>query len=120
MPRPSFTQRRRTVTPEEVNNTLAVAARGLGDIGFPGQIRDILAAHTHWIHDEPEGKRADLSGLDLSGLDLSRAVMAGAKLSGADLSGATLHGADLRGANLSRAALLGANLSRAKLAGVIW
>jgi hypothetical protein len=61
--------------------------------------------------------RADLSGADLSGANLSRANLSGANLSRADLSGADLSGANLSRADLSRANLSGANLSRANLSG---
>jgi uncharacterized protein YjbI with pentapeptide repeats len=57
------------------------------------EIRTILSAHNAWLHDEQGGKRADLSGVDLSWANLS-----GAYLCRADMSGADLCGADLRGA----------------------
>ncbi len=81
------------------------------------EIKTILDAHGKWIRREAGGKRANLSGANLSGADLSRADLSGANLSRADLSGANLSRADLYGANLSRADLYGANLSRADLYG---
>jgi hypothetical protein len=76
------------------------------------QIAEAMRLHELWLDDDPSGKRADLSGADLSRADLS-----GANLYGADLSGANLYGADLSGAYLSRADLSGADLSGADLSG---
>ena len=86
------------------------------------ELKAILGKHFKWLRGENGGKRADLSGADLSranlsGADLSRANLFGANLSRADLSRADLSRADLSGANLSRANLFGANLSRADLSG---
>ena len=83
-------------------------------------LQGILAEHRDWYLGNNGGRRADLSGADLSGADLSDADLSRANLSGADLSGANLGRADLSraylgGANLSRAYLSGANLSRAYL-----
>jgi uncharacterized protein YjbI with pentapeptide repeats len=64
---------------------------------------------------EPDLRKADLHGADLSGADLSKADLRGADLSGADLSRADLSGADLSGADLSRANLRGACLGEARL-----
>ena len=86
------------------------------------ELKNILDKHLKWLRGENGGKRADLSGANLSGANLSRADLFGANLFGADLFGANLFGADLSradlfGANLSRADLSGANLSRADLFG---
>ena len=91
------------------------------------ELKNILDKHLKWLRGENGGKRADLSGADLSRADLSRADLFGANLSGADLSradlfganlfGADLFGANLLGANLFGANLFGANLSRADLFG---
>ena len=100
------------------------------------KLADILENHRKWMRNEG-GRRANLSGADLSranlsGADLSRAdlswadlrranlsgaYLSRADLSGADLSGANLSGADLSGADLSRADLSWANLRRANLSG---
>ena len=77
----------------------------------------ILDAHKEWLRSEIEGKRANLSGADLSGADLRSADLSGANLSGADLRRADLSGANLSGADLRRADLSGANLSGANLSG---
>ena len=79
------------------------------------ELASILNLHKAWLIGEDYGKRADLSGADLSGANLSRADLSGANLSRADLSGADLSWADLSGANLSRADLSRADLSRADL-----
>ena len=84
------------------------------------EISEILKLHKAWINGEKHGKRADLSGANLSRADLYRANLYRAdlyraNLSGANLSGANLSRADLSGANLSGADLSGANLSGADL-----
>ena len=79
------------------------------------ELTTILGEHAKWIKSSVEGKRANLSGADLSGADLSRADLYGADLSEANLSGANLSRAYLSKANLSKADLSGANLSRAGL-----
>ena len=76
-------------------------------------LSEIIAAHRRWLHNERNGRRANLSRANLNGAYLSRANLSGAYLNGADLRGADLSGADLSGANLSGAYLSGANLSRA-------
>ena len=76
------------------------------------KISEILGDHLKWLINEEAGKRANLSGADLSGADLS-----GANLQRADLSGANLQRADLREANLWRADLRRADLSGADLSG---
>ena len=86
------------------------------------ELASILNLHKAWIIGEDYGKRANLSGADLSeadlsGADLSRADLSGADLSEADLSGADLSGADLREANLSEADLREADLRWADLRG---
>ena len=77
---------------------------------------EILKSHKLWLFGKG-GKRADLSGANLSEADLSGADLRGADLSGADLSWANLSGANLSWANLSGADLREANLSRANLSG---
>ena len=86
------------------------------------KLKNILDAHLAWLRGDPGGKKANLSGANLSGANLSGANLSGASLYGADLSGANLYGANLSraslyGANLSRASLYGANLSGADLSG---
>ena len=49
------------------------------------ELKEILAKHEKWLHDEPDGERADLSGADLSGANLSRANLSGANLYGAKI-----------------------------------
>ena len=79
------------------------------------ELDKVLELHKKWVKNEPEGKRADLSGAELYGADLSGAELYGADLGGADLSGAELYGADLGGADLGGADLSGANLIYANL-----
>ena len=86
------------------------------------KLKNILDKHLKWLRGENGGKRANLSGADLSWADLfradlSRANLSWANLSGADLSGANLSRANLSGADLSRANLFRANLFRANLSG---
>ena len=87
------------------------------------ELKNILDKHLKWLRGENGGKRANLSGVDLSranlsGVDLSGANLSGANLSGANLSGVDLSRANLSGANLSGVDLSGANLSGANLSGV--
>ena len=70
-----------------------------------------------YLADKKGGRRADLSGADLSGAYLFRADLIGANLIRADLSDANLIGADLSWADLSGANLSGADLSEANLIG---
>ena len=86
------------------------------------ELNEIIASHGKWLRSEKGGKRAYLSGADLSGADLSYAALSGADLSNADLSYAALRcaalsGADLSYADLSNADLSGADLSYADLRG---
>ena len=90
------------------------------------ELDEILADHGKYIDSlfkkDKEGKKANLSGADLSDADLRGAILMdadlrGARLYGADLQGANLRAVDLQGADLSFAKLQGANLSFAKLQG---
>ncbi len=56
-----------------------------------GELSKILKEHKRWYDtDKEEGKRADLSGANLSDADLRGANLSGADLRSADLSGANL------------------------------
>ena len=68
-------------------------------------LKQILELHKKWLNNEDGGKRAYLSGADLSSAYLSSANLSGANLSSANLSGADLRSADLRSADLSGADL---------------
>ena len=68
----------------------------------------ILHRHAKWLADEVEGKRADLSKVNLYEANLSEANLSEADLSGADLREANLYGVDLSEANLYKADLRGA------------
>ena len=106
------------------------------------ELDSILNEHKMWLRNDPEGERADLTGVnlygaylrgadltgvnlyeaylrgaDLTGADLVRADLVRADLRGADLIGADLRGADLIGADLVRADLRGADLRGANLYG---
>ena len=78
------------------------------------ELDEILALHLKWLKDEPDGKRANLRGVDLGCAYLRGADLRGANLRGADLRGADLRGADLGDANLRGVDLSGADLSGAK------
>ncbi|MFN8996286.1 MAG: pentapeptide repeat-containing protein, partial [Pseudomonadota bacterium] len=54
------------------------------------EIADVLAQHKAW-REGNGGKRANLSGADLSRANLSGANLSGANLSGADFLGAKIH-----------------------------
>lgn len=73
------------------------------------ELNEILFEHKKWIEtDGKEGKRANLSYMDLEYLDLSHA-----ELQGVDLSGVVLKGADLQHTDFSYAKMQGADLSGA-------
>ena len=78
------------------------------------EIAAILADHGCWLRGEG-GKRADLSGADLTRAVLTDADLSGARLTRADLTRAVLTGADLSGARLTDARLSGACLTDADL-----
>jgi len=90
------------------------------------ELDKILKDHKDWL-DGKGGKKANLSGADLSDADLREAGLCKANLHGADLSDADLSGAylckadlsdaDLREANLRGANLHGTNLREANLRG---
>ena len=86
------------------------------------ELNKILSNHKLWLMGEPNGIRADFSGVDLeyanlSGADLGYADLSGANLEYTNLSGADLYDADLSGADLECANLYGANLYGANLYG---
>ena len=106
------------------------------------EINEILKLHRKWLMYEVDGKRADLSGANLSKMDLSRinlrqanlneanlyrtnlsnanlkwVIFQDADLSWANLSKADLRWASLNGADLNKADLEGADLSGADLRG---
>ena len=70
----------------------------------PDEITDVLAEHGLWLAGEPQGRRANLTG---------------ANLTDAYLYGADLTGADLYGANLARANLYGAKLRVSDVDGLL-
>ena len=88
-------------------------------------LKEVLKLHKKWLEDEKGGKKADLSGENLSDVDLkdinlryvflSDANLIGTNLIGANLECADLTGTDLTGADLTVANLRGANLSYANL-----
>lgn len=52
------------------------------------ELSAVLEAHKKWVNGEPGGKRANLSGANLSGANLRDAYLIGANLRYANLSGA--------------------------------
>lgn len=87
------------------------------------EFAEVLDQHKLWVESGgEEGKRADLSGVnlanaDLTGVNLQGAVLDKAKLQGADLSMANLRGASLVRADLRETTLLGTELHGANLMG---
>lgn len=79
------------------------------------KLQEILRKHTLWLNDEPDGERADLSGVNLCRANLYRADLRGVNLRGTDLRMANLCMADLRGVDLYRADLRRADMYDAKL-----
>ena len=80
-----------------------------------GELKIVLDNHCKWLNGDNDGKKANLSGANLSWANLSGANLSEANLSGANLSGANLRYANLSGANLSEANLRYANLRGANL-----
>ena len=64
----------------------------------PDEITDVLAEHGLWLAGEPQGRRANLTGANLTGANLY-----GANLARANLYGAKLRVADVDGVHLDRA-----------------
>lgn len=83
------------------------------------KLKEILASHSKWLKYEYEGKKANLSNVDLSCINLLNADLRGANLRGANLCNANLYGADLYGADLSNSSLCGADLRYADLSNSI-
>ena len=80
------------------------------------KLNEVLKQHKLWLETEgKEGKRANLSGDNLSGANLEYADLRGANLWYANLRKADLRGADLRKADLCGADLRGAELCDANL-----
>ena len=88
------------------------------------RLPELLAAHERWVESSSrEGKRADLSDLDLSTQELwrsnlsaaimRRAVLRNCKLAGGKFPMADLSLCDLRGSDARRADMRGINLERA-------
>ena len=83
----------------------------------PEALKEVLQQHALWLEDNSKGKKAKLSGADLSCANLRGADLSCADLSCANLFGVNLTGANLRGADLSCANLFGVNLTGANLRG---
>ena len=79
------------------------------------KLNSILNKHEMWLLNDPEGKRANLSGADLRGADLMGAYLTEANLMEANLIRANLREANLREANLYKADLMEADLREAFL-----
>lgn len=79
------------------------------------KLQEILRKHALWLNDEPDGERADLSGVNLCRANLYRADLRGVNLRGTDLRMTNLCMADLRGVDLYRADLRRADMYDAKL-----
>jgi|GEM_PF-2159254 len=80
------------------------------------ELEHILEQHKLWVESSGnKGKRAKLSGVDLTGIDLCIAELTGADLSAANLCKIDLTGAELGGADFSRSFLGGSILKRAVL-----
>jgi len=87
------------------------------------EFAEVLDQHKLWVESGGEsGRRADLSGInltnaDLTGVNLRGATLDKAKLQGADLSMANLRGASLVQADFRDTILLGTDLTGANLMG---
>ncbi|MHC4621364.1 MAG: pentapeptide repeat-containing protein [Planctomycetota bacterium] len=79
-------------------------------------LKKVFRKHSLFVESQGrQGKRADLTGANLSGAHLGEANLSGANLGEANLSGANLTRADLSWARLYRANLSGAHLGEADL-----
>ena len=89
------------------------------------ELKDILDAHQIWLNSEgSQGRRADLSGTDLSYFNLQGAILEKACLrkacfEGANLRSVNLKRADLREAVFQKAGLQWAMLTGADLGGAV-
>ena len=82
------------------------------------ELETILEQHKLWSDSNgKDGKRADLTGANLTCTNLTGADLTGADLTDADLTWADLTGANLTSADLYGACLYGANLYGADLTG---
>jgi hypothetical protein len=81
----------------------------------PEQLKETLRLHFLWLDGKPEGVRADLSYVNLSGADLSATNLRSANLSSVNLIATDLRGANICEANLREAYLCETNLSGADL-----
>ena len=79
------------------------------------KLQEILRKHALWLNDEPDGERADLSGVNLCRANLYRADLRGTDLRMANLCMADLRGVDLYRADLRRADMYDAKLNDANL-----
>lgn len=84
-------------------------------------VKQILDEHVKWLRGEEGGRRANLTGADLTrtdltGADLTEASLTKASLRDADLTGASLREANLTGTDLTWAKLTGTDLREADLA----
>ena len=100
---------------------LTLSATGMPRRPADSELFSYLRRHADWINSSGQfGKRAVLSGFDLSYRELAGANLAAARLdyallSDANLQGALLAACDLRCANLIRADLTGADIRGADL-----
>lgn len=78
------------------------------------ELNEVLRLHMWWLNCKGEGKKADLSDVDLRRAFLNNADLSYANLRESDLADANLSYADLSGVDLCDANLRGANLSEAK------
>ncbi len=82
------------------------------------ELRLVADAHLQWLQSEGrDGRRANLSGQDLSGLDLQGIYLPEANLRGATLVGTNFSQADLQGADFSQSILERTNFRQTKLEG---
>jgi hypothetical protein len=83
------------------------------------ELKEVIRLHSLWLRNDPEGKRANLTGAKLTWANLTGANLTWADLTRADLTGADLTGANLTGAKLPWAKLTWADLTRANLTGAV-
>lgn len=107
----------------DVHSTTSASRRAKAGVGNDAitiaQLRQIAQDHIVWLNSGGrDGRRANLTSMNLSGLTLKGLFLPEANFRMANLTGANLEGANLQGADFSEAMLEHTNLRSAKLEGV--
>lgn len=74
------------------------------------KLNEILKRYRKWLYGRPDGERADLRYMDLSGLNLRCEDLSDIYLTGSDFTDSNLINADFRGSNLTDVNFTGAEI----------